>query len=139
LATKEQGKKASINEVQQNRMYDEHTLPIRTLYPNTMTAGANCSSEGCGVHFKFKDGVMDKSEVHIFLPRGVATAVAQEPFVTGKNGLLENNGWKKAGETGASEDFPYSWVRKVMNFSDPKNEGMFGNILLGETGGRPCR
>jgi hypothetical protein len=118
--------------------YDEPNMAIKTKYPDTMKVEGTGSSEGSGFFFKYKPHgkALDKAEVHIFLPRGVATAAAQEHFVTGKNGLLENNGWKKAGESGASEDFPYSWVRKVMSFSDPKNEGMIGNIVLGETGGQ---
>ena len=118
--------------------YDEPNMAIRTKYPDTMKVEGTGSSEGSGFFFKYKPHgkALDKAEIHIFLPRGVATAAAQEHFVTGKNGLLENDGWKKVGESGASEDFPYSWVRKVMSFSDPKNEGMIGNILLGETGGQ---
>jgi hypothetical protein len=118
--------------------YDEPNMAIRTKYPDTMKVEGTGSSEGSGFFFKYKPHgkALDKAEVHIFLPRGAVTAASQEPFVTGKSGLLENNGWKKAGETGASEDFPYGWVKKVMSFSDPKNEGMIGNIVLGETGGQ---
>jgi hypothetical protein len=118
--------------------YDDPHTAIRTQYPGTMKVEATGSSEGSGFIFTFKPHgkAMDKAEVHIFLPKGAATATAQEPFVTGKNGLLANNGWKKEGETGAGGDFPYSWVKKVMSFSDPKHEGMIGNILLGETNGQ---
>ena len=118
--------------------YDDPHMAIRTQYPDAMKVEATGSSEGSGFLFKYKPHgkALDKAEVQIFLPRGVATAAAQEPFVTGKNGLLANNGWKKEGETGASEDFPYSWVKKVLSFSDPNHAGMFGNILLGETHGQ---
>ena len=113
-------------------------MAIRTKYPDTMKVEAAGSGEGSGFNFKYKPHgkALDQAEVHIFLPRGVATAAAQEPFVTGKNGLLANNGWKKEGETGAGGDFPYGWVKKVLSFSDPKHAGMMGNILLGETHGQ---
>lgn len=118
--------------------YDDPQMAIRTQYPETMKVEAAGSSEGSGFNFKYKPhgNALDRAEVHIFLPKGAATAAAQEPFVTGPNGLLANHGWKKEGETGASEDFPYNWVKKVMSFSDYKHAGMTGNILLGETHGQ---
>jgi hypothetical protein len=128
----EPGKKESTN----NRIYDEAAMPIRTQYPGSMSAAASCSGEGCGFNFKFKDGVMDQAEVHIFLPRGAATAAAQEPFVTGARGLLETNGWKNEGESKETGNFPYGWVRKVIDFSDLRNKDMVGKILLGEADGQ---
>jgi hypothetical protein len=120
------------------RTYDDPHMAIRTKYPDTMKVEWMGSGEGSGFFFRYKPQgtALDQAQVHIFLPQGAATAAAQEPFVTGKKGLLANNGWKKEGETGASEDFPYGWVKKVMSFTDPKNKGMIGNILLGETHGQ---
>lgn len=118
--------------------YDDANMAIKTLYPDAMKVEAAGSSEGSGFFFTYKPHgkALDQAKVHIFLPKGVATAAAQEPFVTGRNGLLESNGWKKEGETGATGDFPYGWIKKVMSFSDPKHAGMFGNILLGEAHGQ---
>ena len=79
---------------------------------------------------------MDKAEVHIYLPRGAATAAAQEPFVTGPKGLLHNNGWKQEGETTDIGKFPFEWVKKIISFSDPRNKDMGGKILLGESKGQ---
>jgi hypothetical protein len=122
----------------QLQIYDEASMPIRAEYPDTMKVEGSCSGEGCGFTFTYKPqgNALDKAEVHIFLPRGAATAAAQEPFVTGPRGLLKNNGWKKEGETKDPGKFPSKWVRKVISFSDPKNKGMIGEILLGEASGQ---
>ena len=118
--------------------YDEPGMPISTDYPDTMTVQGTGSGEGTGFNFRFKpQGTsLDKAEVHIFLPRGAATAAAQEPFVTGPRGLLHNNGWKKEGESTDAGTFPSAWVRKIISFADPGNQGMVGKILLGEAGGQ---
>ncbi|MGV2826813.1 hypothetical protein [Myxosarcina sp. GI1(2024)] len=52
------------------------------------------SSEGVGVFFTFKpqSTLMDRAEVHIFLPDGTNTVAELEAFVTGSGGLIENNG-----------------------------------------------
>jgi len=121
-----------------NQIYDDPSMPIRTQYPADMKMEGGCSGEGCGFTFKLKSrgNALDKAEVHIFLPRGATTAAAQEPFVTGKNGLLENNGWKMAGATTDTGIVPYKWVRKVISFADPRNQDMVGKILLGEASGQ---
>jgi len=132
------GKQTPVTKDQKNQIYDEPQMPIRTQYPPTMHAEGGCSGEGCGFTFTCQPqgNALDKAEVHIFLPRGAATAAAHEPFVTGPRGLLESNGWKK--ETGAKDtaQFPYGWVKKVIGFSDPRQVGMRGEILLGEAGGQ---
>lgn len=131
---KEQGQKATT----QLQTYDEPGMPIRAQYPDAMKVEGGCAGEGCGFTFTFKPqgNALDKAKVHIFLPVGAATAAAQEPFVTGPNGLLANNGWKKAGETTNTGEFPYGWVRKIVTFSDPGNKEIVGTILLGETHGQ---
>jgi hypothetical protein len=118
--------------------YDESAMPIRTQYPDAMQVADTCSGEGCGFIFTFKPqgNLLDQAEVHIFLPKGVATAAAQAPFVTGPRGLLANNGWKKTGAAKNTREFPYRWVKKIISFSDPGNKGMRGKILLGETNGQ---
>jgi len=120
------------------QIYDEPGMPIKAEYPDTMHAEGGCSGEGCGFNFTFKPqgNALDKAEVHIFLPAGAATAAAQEPFVTGPNGLLHNNGWKKTDETKVAGKSPYNWVKKIISFSDPGNKDMVGKILLGETSGQ---
>jgi hypothetical protein len=120
------------------QIYDEPGMAIRTEYPDTMKVEGTGSGEGSGFFFSFKPrgNALDKAEVHIFLPRGAATEADQEPFVTGPKGLLENNGWKKEGETTDTGKFPYAWVKKVISFADPRNKGMVGQILLGEASGQ---
>jgi len=134
----EHGKEAPPKAEPKLQTYDEPGMPIRAEYPDNMQAQGMSSGEGCGFNFTFKPqgNALDKAEVHIYLPRGAATAAAQEPFVTGPNGLLQNNGWKKEGETTATGKFPYTWVRKIISFSDPRNPGMAGKILLGESHGQ---
>jgi hypothetical protein len=131
---KEHGQK----ETAKLQIYDEPNMAIRTEYPDTMKAEGTGSGEGSGFIFSFKPrgNALDKAEVHIFLPRGAATAADQEPFVTGPKGLLENNGWKKEGETTDTGKFPYGWAKKIISFTDPGNKGMVGKILLGETSGQ---
>jgi hypothetical protein len=133
-ASKGHGKKGTAN----LQIYNEPGMAIRTEYPDTMKAQSTGSGEGSGFIFRFKPrgNRLDQAEVHIFLPRGAATAAAQEPFVTGPRGLLESNGWKKTGETKDTREFPYDWVRKIISFSDPANQGMMGKILLGAASGQ---
>jgi len=130
----EQGRKESA----QLQVYDEPGMPIRARYPETMMVEGGCAGEGCGFTFNFKPqgNALDQAEVHIFLPAGTASAADQEPFVTGPNGLLHNNGWEKEGETTDKGEFAYEWVSKIINFSAPGNKGMVGKILLGETHGQ---
>lgn len=120
------------------QVYDEPGMAIKTEYPAGMKVEGTGSGEGSALIFSFKPpgNALDQARVHIFLPRGAATAAAQEPFVTGPRGLLESNGWKKTGETGDTREFPYRWVRKIISFSAPGKEGMMGKILLGETHGQ---
>jgi hypothetical protein len=131
---KEPGKKITAK----LKIYDEPGMAIRTEYPDTMQVEATGSGEGSGFIFTFKPrgNALDQAKVHIFLPRGVATAAAQEPFVTGPKGLLATNGWKPAGASQDTPGFPYGWVRKIISFADPSNTGMKGEILLGETSGQ---
>jgi hypothetical protein len=119
-------------------VYDEPGMAIRTEYPDTMAVQGTASGEGSAVIFTFKPqgNALDKATVHIFLPRGAATAAAQEPFVTGPKGLFASNGWKKEAETADTGKFPYGWVKKVISFTDPGNKGVAGKILLGETNGQ---
>ena len=134
----EHGKEAPAKAEPKLQTYDEPSMPIRAEYPDNMQVQGMSSGEGCGFNFTFKPqgNALDQAEVHIYLPRGAATAAAQEPFVTGPNGLLANNGWKKEGETAAAGQFPYTWVRKIISFSDPRNKDMVGKILLGESNGQ---
>jgi hypothetical protein len=134
----EHGKEASAQAEPQLQTYDEPGMPLRTQYPDNMQVQGTSSSEGCGFIFTFKPqgNALDKAEVHIYLPRGAATAAAQEPFVIGPKGLLASNGWKQEGETTDTGKFPYGWVKKIISFADPGNKNMAGKILLGETQGQ---
>ena len=134
----EHGKEASAKAEPKLQTYDEPSMPIKAEYPDNMQVQGTSSGEGCGFNFTFKPqgNALDKAEVHIYLPRGAATAAAQEPFVIGPNGLLANNGWKQEGETTDTGKFPYRWVKKIISFSDPGNKNMAGKILLGETQGQ---
>jgi hypothetical protein len=131
-------KELSQIETARLRIYDEPGMPIRAEYPDTMEVVGTGSGEGSGFIFSFKPQgtALDKATIHIFLPKGAATAADQEPFVTGPKGLMENNGWKKEDVTTETVKFPYGWVKKIINFSDPGNKGMVGKILLGETSGQ---
>jgi hypothetical protein len=131
---KEHGQKETVK----LQIYDEPSMAIRAEYPDTMEVEGMGSGEGSGFIFRFKQrgNTLDKAKVHIFLPRGAATAADQEPFVIGPKGLLENNGWKKEDETTDTDKFPSEWVRKVISFADPSNKGMIGKILLGEASGQ---
>lgn len=132
------GQDQNQKETAKLQTYDEPGMPIRAEYPDTMTLEGGCSGEGCGFNFRFnpQGSALDKAQVHIFLPAGAASAAAQESFVTGPNGLLANNGWKKEDEITDTGKFPYEWVKKVISFSDPGNKEMVGKILLGETHGQ---
>jgi hypothetical protein len=119
-------------------VYDDPSMPICTIHPDTTKVEGGCGDEGCGFTFTFKvkGHALDRAKVHIFLPRGVTTATALESSVTGPKGLLKNAGWEKEPESQKTNKFNYEWVRKIINFSDPKNKGMVGNILLGEASGQ---
>ena len=95
------------------------------------------SGEGVGVFFTFKSrgNALDDAEVHVFLPSGATSAAELEPFVTGPNGLMANNGWIQQGvEEGGSERLPYGWVEKVIDFSTDMEQS--GHILLGQANGQ---
>jgi hypothetical protein len=116
-------------------IYDEtaHGIPIAARYPDMMRVMRTGSGEGLAVFFTFEPqgNALDDAEVHIFLPSGAASAEALEPFVTGPNGLMANNGWIQQGvEEAGSERFPYGWVETVIDFS--ADMGQSGHILLGQ-------
>jgi hypothetical protein len=131
-------KEKSAAPQQSNQIYDEPQMPLQTQYPLSMQVQSTSSGEGCGFTFTFKpqQKTLDQARVHIFLPRGVATAAAHELFVTGPCGLLKNNGWKKATVVQDNQKFHYGWVKKVISFADPGNKKMRGKILLGEAAGQ---
>lgn len=114
----------------------QYNYPIKTQYPQTMQVEGGCSGEGCGFSFTLtpQDNDLDNAEVHIFIPRGAKTAAEQEVFVTGPNGLMENNAWQAIADPKAAQQYPYGWVKKVIAFNSEDNES--GQILLGEVGGQ---
>ncbi|WP_019508738.1 hypothetical protein [Pleurocapsa sp. PCC 7319] len=118
-------------------MYAESNGLIITCYPENMQVRGNyCSTEGCGYSFTFKpqNNALDDAEVQIFLPTGVATSRAAERFVTGDNGLLENNGWTIVKKATPPQDLRYPWVKKIITFANDYE--MMGHILLGESMGQ---
>jgi hypothetical protein len=118
-------------------IYDEtaNGIPVTAQYPNTMRVMGTGSGEGVGVFFTFESqgSALDDAEVHVFLPSATASAAELEPFVTGPNGLMANNGWIQKG-VGGSERFPYGWVEKVIDFSTDMEQS--GHILLGQANGQ---
>jgi hypothetical protein len=113
--------------------YDEASIPLKTSYPNNMTVFGTGSGEGVGVSFKFKPqgNGLDEAEISFFLPRGSKNAEEFETFVTGADGLMANNGWNLKSQTSQDSQFPYPWVKKIVNFNT--NEGQTGKILLGDS------
>ena len=123
-------------------IYDEtaNGIPVIAQYPDTMRVMGAGSGEGVGVFFTFKSqgNALDDAEVHVFLPSWAASAAELEPFVTGTNGLMANNGWLRKGvEEGGSERFPYGWVEKVIDFSTDMEQS--GHILLGQANGQAAQ
>ena len=121
------------------RTYDEtaNGIPVTARYPATMRVMGTGSGEGVGVFFTFepRGNALDDAEVHVFLPSGTASAAELEPFVTGPDGLMANSGWIEEGvQKGGSEQFPYDWVEKVIDFSTDKEQS--GHVLLGQKHGQ---
>jgi hypothetical protein len=116
--------------------YDEPHIPLKTRYPENMKVFGSGSGEGVGISFNFKPqgNALDDAEIGFFFPRGSKTAADFEQFVTGPNGLIENNGWQLDSQTTDTSEFPYPWVKKVIYFSTDKEQS--GRILLGETNGQ---
>jgi hypothetical protein len=114
----------------------EYNFPIKTQYPNTMQVEGGCGGEGCGFSFTFlpQDNDLDNAEVHIFIPRGTKTAAEQAVFITGANGLIENNGWAIAELGQPPQQLSADWVKQVINFRTEENET--GQIILGEVDGQ---
>jgi hypothetical protein len=121
------------------RTYDEtaNGIPVTARYPATMQVAGTGSGEGVGVFFTFepRGSALDDAQVHVFLPSGATSAAELEPFVTGPNGLMANNGWIEDGvHEGGSERFPYDWVQKVIDFSTDEEQS--GHVLLGQRHGQ---
>jgi len=114
----------------------QYNFPIRTQYPNTMEVDGGCGGEGCGFSFTFLPQTtgLDDAEVHIFLPRGAKSAAEQAVFVTGPNGLIENNGWAIAELGKTTQHIPSDWVKTVISFTTDDDEA--GQIILGEVDGQ---
>jgi hypothetical protein len=114
----------------------EYNFPIKTQYPTTMEVDGGCAGEGCGFSFTFlpQDNELDNAEVHIFIPQGTKTAAEQAVFITGPNGLIENNGWAIASLGTSTQHLPADWVKQVIDFS--ADDGETGQIILGEVDGQ---
>jgi hypothetical protein len=122
-------------------IYDEtaNGIPVAARYPETMRVmgTGSGSGEGICVFFTFEPqgNSLDDAQVHVFLTCGAASTAALEPFVAGPNGLLVSNEWTEEGfEEGGSEQFPYSWVEKIIDFSTEMQQS--GHLLLGQAHGQ---
>ncbi len=115
------------------QIYDEANMPLKTYYPKTMKVFGTGTGEGVGIFFTFKPqgNLLDKAEINFFLPKGSSTAADLETFVTGFNGLMENNHWQMESQTTDTTEFAYPWVKKIIHFST--NQKQSGLILLGES------
>jgi heat shock protein HslJ len=112
-------------------------IPVTARYPEALEVSAMGSGEGVGVHFSFRPGNDDlaDAELHVFLPRGAASADGQLPFVTGPSGLMENNGWIEVRRTPAGTGrFTQHWAATVIDFST--ENGRSGHIVLGQSAGQ---
>ncbi|MEB3161462.1 MAG: hypothetical protein VKL20_08385 [Synechocystis sp.] len=121
-----------------NKTYNgpEFNFPLKTQYPNTMQVDDGCAGEGCGFSFTFlpQDNALDNAEVHVFIPRGTKTAAEQAVFITGPNGLIENNAWAIVSLGTTTPHLPAEWVKQVINFA--ADDGETGQIILGEVDGQ---
>jgi len=130
--------RAAVTAPEGLRSYDGRGegIPLTARYPDGMTAQSTASSEGAAVYFRFspREDALANAEVHVYLPTGAATAADQEPFVTGPNGLIANNGWAVVGRSAtATAQFPYPWIDTVIDFHAPG--GQSGHVLLGNAHG----
>jgi len=112
-------------------------IPVIARYSEALEVSAMGSGEGAGVHFSFRppnDGLAD-AELHVFLPRGAATAEELLPFVTGPGGLMASNEWTERQRTPAgSGRFTQDWARTVIDFT--ATNGHSGHVVLGQSGGQ---
>lgn len=110
-------------------------IPVTARYPDVLEVSAMGSGEGVGVHFSFRprsDALAD-AELHVFLPRGGATAEELLPFVTGQTGLMQSNGWTEVQRAPAgSGRFTQDWARTVIDFTAANDRS--GHVVLGQTG-----
>jgi hypothetical protein len=110
-------------------------IPVTARYPHALEVSAMGSGEGVGVHFSFRarTDALAEAELHVFLPKGSATAQELLPFVTDRMGLMENNGWTEVQRAPAgSGRFTQDWADLVIDFTAP--QGRSGHIVLGQTG-----
>jgi hypothetical protein len=112
-------------------------IPVTAQYPDTMEVMGTGSGEGVGVFFTFKPqgNALDDAEVHVFLPANTSDTGDLMEFITGPNGLIENNGWS-LDNTRADNvaDFPYPWVEMVFDISTDMEQS--GHIVIGQSNGQ---
>jgi hypothetical protein len=121
--------------------YDEPGMAISTEYPDTMTLQGTGSGEGAGFIFTFKPqgNPLDKAKVHIFLPRGAATAAAQEPFVTGPQGFWKTTAGKMKANPQISVSSPLSGSEKSSALPTPKTRAWWGKYCWVRPAVKPFR
>lgn len=112
-------------------------IPVSAQYPDTMEVMGTGSGEGVGVFFTFKPqgNALDDAEVSVFLPAGVSSTDDLMEFITGPNGLIENNQWTLDGSrSDTATEFAYPWVEMVLDISTDFEQS--GHILIGESNGQ---
>jgi len=93
-------------------------IPLTARYLEGMDASATASSEGAAVCFTFaaRSNALDQALVHVLLPAGARAVAAQEPLVTGPDGLMENDGWTVIGRSTPASYRPAEGARDEMSF-----------------------
>lgn len=112
-------------------------IPVTAQYPDTMTVMATGSGEGVGVFFTFEPqgNALDDAEVHVFLPANTSDTGDLMEFITGPNGLIENNGWSLDGSRAdTASEFPYPWFEMVFDVSTDMEQS--GHVLIGSSNGQ---
>ncbi|WP_039726241.1 hypothetical protein [Leptolyngbya iicbica] len=115
-------------------------IPVTAQYPDTMTVMGTGSGEGVGVFFTFtpQGNALDDAEVSVFLPANTSDTGDLMDFITGPNGLIENNGWTLDGSRAdTASEFPYPWFEMVFDISTDMEQS--GHILIGQAAGQPIQ
>jgi len=112
-------------------------IPVTAQYPDTMAVMGTGSGEGVGVFFTFEPqgNALDDAEVSVFLPANTSDTGDLMDFITGPNGLIENNGWSLDNSRADNvADFPYRWVEMVFDINTDFEQS--GHIVIGQSNGQ---
>lgn len=112
-------------------------IPVSAQYPDTIEVDASASGEGVGVFFNFEPqgNALDDAEISVFLPANTASTNDLMEFITGPNGLIENNDWSLDGSRAdTASEFSYPWFEMVFDISTDFEQS--GHILIGQSNGQ---